>query len=169
MWEKEAFKNILNELKCPHRLIFAVAFYSGCRISEARQLCAGDIEGGHIHFRAAICKGKRHGRSVPICAELQTLLDESPLPTKGFLFSGRVRNQPISRQACDLALRNACERLGMDGYSTHSCRRSFATALDKAGVRWKAIAALTGHRSADSLVRYFEVSDAELASAVELL
>lgn len=168
IWEKEAFKHILNELKWPHRLIIGIAFYSGCRISEARQLQADDITGDAIYFRRETTKGKLRARSVPICSELRALLDEVELPNRGYLFPGRKPGTALTRQSCDQALRNACERLGLAGYSTHSCRRSFATRLDKAGVRWKAIASLTGHKSADSLARYFEVSEEELVAAVEV-
>lgn len=153
----------------PHKVIFGICLYTGCRVSEARQLCADDIEGSYIHFRAEITKGGKHGRSVPVASGLAALLDEVELPTSGYLFRGRCPGQPITRQACDRALRVACEALELEGYSTHSFRRTFATQLDRSGARLKAIATLGGWRSLGNLQRYLEVDDAELSRAVELL
>jgi len=169
VFDKLTVEKLLNELSMPHKLIFAICYYCGCRVSEARQLCAGDIESGQVHFRAEITNGGKHGRSVPIAGELAALLGEVELPANGFLFPSRVKGKPISRQACDQALRNVCELLELEGYSTHSFRRSFATNLDRKGTRLKAIAQLGGWRSLTNLSRYLDVTDAELTEAVELL
>jgi integrase/recombinase XerD len=168
IWSRETFESVLTQLPMPHKIIFAICGYTGCRISEARQLCAGDIGKADIHFRRAIVKGKDHSRSVPICHRLGELLTEADLPTSGYLFPGRHRGQPITRVACDQALRRACAELGLEGYSTHSCRRSWATRLDKAGVRLKAIAALGGWASLENLGRYLDVDEGELRAAVEV-
>jgi integrase/recombinase XerD len=94
---------------------------------------------------------------------------EADLPSSGYLFPGWGGEQPITRQACDLALRKACDRLGLRGYSTHSNRRTWATRLDKAGVRLKAIQDLGGWSSMAALQRYLEVSEDEKVDAIAQL
>ncbi|MBE9157050.1 tyrosine-type recombinase/integrase [Nodosilinea sp. LEGE 06152] len=68
-----------------------------------------------------------------------------------------------------MALRKACNRLGLRGYSTHSNRRTWATRLDKAGVRLKAIQDLGGWSSMAALQRYLEVSEEEKVEAIASL
>lgn len=115
----------------------------GCRVSEARQLKAADVVGETIALRKATTKTKRT-RAVSIHPKLKAVLGEADLPSSGYLFLGRGGQGPIPRQARDLALRKACVRLGLRGYSTRSNRRTWVTRLDKAGVRLKAIQDLGG-------------------------
>lgn len=77
------------------------------------QLEAGDIIGERIVFRAATTKTKQT-REVKIPAKLRQIIEETKLPTSSYLFPGRFKGQ-ISRQAADLALRQACEELGVAG------------------------------------------------------
>lgn len=167
IWEVEEFEAVLNELSMPHKLIIAICFYTDARVSEARQLRAGDIGKKEIYFRKEITKGRRWDRAVPISTKLRALLEAAELPQEGYLFKGRVPGKPVTRQAVDAALRQACSQLGLEGYSTHSGRRSFATRLDKNQVRLKTIAELGGWKSLGNLAAYLEISPEELEQAVE--
>jgi integrase/recombinase XerD len=71
----------------------------------------------------------------------------------------------MSRQAADKALRQTCEALGMQGVSTHSFRRSFATSALRRGVDLPTIQRVTGHKSLGSLGHYLEVGEAEVLVA----
>jgi integrase len=56
---------------------------------------------------------------------------------------------------------------GVPPFGLHSLRRSFATGLDKSGVRLKTIAALLGHARPETTIRYYvqsERSEAEAAA-----
>lgn len=165
IWTADQFEQVMGELSPKLRSLFSICYYTGCRVSEARQLKAEDLVGDTLVFRKATTKTKRT-RSVPIHPKLREILDAAPLPNSGYLFPGRGGQQPITRQACDLALRKACDRLGLRGYSTHSNRRTWATRLDKAGVRLKAIQDLGGWSSMAALQRYLEVSEEEKVSAI---
>ncbi len=142
IWTPEQFACILAELR-PQRMqaLFSICYYCGCRVSEARQLQAEDMVGDspsetrrdRIVFCRATTKTKRT-RAVPVHPKLQAVLDAVELPTRGYLFPGKD-DQPITRQAADKALREACDRLGFEGYSTHSFRRTWATTLDRKGTR----------------------------------
>lgn len=85
--------------------------------------------------------------------------------------------QPITRPTADKALREACdspaetlrERLGYQGYSTHSLRRTWATTLDRKGTRQRVIQHLGGWTSLAALQRYLEVDEDEVEDAIASL
>ncbi|EKU97599.1 site-specific recombinase XerD [Leptolyngbya sp. PCC 7375] len=168
LWTAEQFRQVAAELNPNMRALFSICYYTGCRISEARQLRAESLVGDTIVFKKITTKTKRT-RSVPMHSTLKTILSESNLPTTGYLFPGREKDKPISRQACDKSLRRACDYLGLEGFSSHSNRRTWATRLDRAGVRMKAIKELGGWSSMAALQRYLDVSEAEMAAAIEVL
>jgi integrase/recombinase XerD len=168
IWTADQFEQVMGELSPKMRSLFSICYYTGCRVSEARQLRAEDVVGDCIVLRKATTKTKRT-RSVPLHPKLKAVLGEAGLPSSGFLFPGRGGHAPITRQACDTALRKACDRLGLRGYSTHSNRRTWATRLDKAGVRLKAIQDLGGWSSMAALQRYLEVSEEEKVGAIAQL
>ena len=66
----------------------------------------------------------------------------------------------------DKALRQTCSRLGLEGVSTHSFRRSLATAAVRRGVALSTIQRVTGHKSLGSLGHYLEASDEEVLAAI---
>jgi integrase/recombinase XerD len=168
IWTADQFEQVMAELSPKMRSLFSICYYTGCRVSEARQLQAEDVVGDTLVFRKATTKTKRT-RSVPLHPKLKGVLGEAGLPITGYLFPGRSGQGPITRQACDLALRQACDRLGLRGYSTHSNRRTWATRLDQAGVRLKAIQDLGGWSSMAALQRYLEVSEEEKVRAIARL
>lgn len=164
MWTEDQVHQVMAELSPKMRAIFSICLYTGCRVSEARQLKAEDVVGGSIVLRKETTKTKRT-RSVPMHPQLKRILDAAELPTTGYLFPGR-KSGCVTRQACDTALRRACDRLGLRGFSTHSNRRTWATKLDKAGVRLKTIQDLGGWTSMAALQRYLEVSEDEKVEAI---
>ncbi|MBE9160363.1 site-specific integrase [Nodosilinea sp. LEGE 06152] len=168
IWSADQFEQVMGELSPKMRSLFSICYYTGCRVSEARQLRAEDVVGNTLVLRKATTKTKRT-RAVPIHPKLKAVLAAADLPGRGYLFPGRSGDKPITRQACDLALRKACDRLGLRGYSTHSNRRTWATRLDKAGVRLKAIQDLGGWSSMAALQRYLEVSEEEKVEAIAQL
>lgn len=168
IWSADQFEQVMGELSPKLRSLFSICYYTGCRVSEARQLRAEDVVGDTLVLRKATTKTKRT-RAVPVHPQLRLVLEGAELPRKGYLFPGRSGEKPITRQACDLALRKACDRLGLRGYSTHSNRRTWATRLDKAGVRLKAIQDLGGWSSMAALQRYLDVSEEEKVEAIAKL
>lgn len=88
---------------------------------------------------------------------------ESELPESGDVFPGRHGRGRLTRQGADLVLREACERVGLVGVSTHSFRRSFGawrsqsfmTQMKEEGKTPVQIGEYTGHRNLASLLHYF--------------
>ena len=167
IWSDEILDKVMAELSPSMKVLFSVCRFTGCRVSEVRQLQADDLVNDCIVFRKTTTKGQQT-RQVPMHSELQGVLAESELPTTGYLFPGRG-DAPISRQACDKALRAACDRLGFDGFSTHSFRRTALTRMSNAGVPLRVIQEISGHRSLQELQRYLEVTDAQVEGAIATL
>jgi integrase/recombinase XerD len=138
--------------------VFALAYFTGSRISEVLKLEVSDIETEIVWFRKANTKTKQ-ARAAKIVPELRPFLAAYPFPQSGYLFPSRHNARHtghLSRQAADLVLREACEYIGLTGVSTHSFRRSFATNLSKQGNSLAKIARLLGHKSATMTARYVE-------------
>ena len=73
---------------------------------------------------------------------------------------------PQTRQAADKALRLTCQRLGLDGVSTHSFRRTLATDAVRRGVPLSTIQRITGHVSLGSLGHYLDATEEEVLQAI---
>lgn len=168
IWKDDQFETVIHDLSPKMRAIVAICYYTICRVSEARQLRAENIVNGAIVFRRSTTKTKKT-RTVPINSKLQVILNEADLPKTGYLFPGRSADKPITRQAVDHALRQVCDRLGLVGYSTHSCRRTGATKLNNDGVPLRRIQKLGGWSQLGALQNYLEVSPEQLEDAVSRL
>ena len=65
----------------------------------------------------------------------------------------------------DIAFNNA----GIEGASSHSGRRFFATKIAEAGTNPKVLQNLLGHRNLQTTMRYVEISPTMMRNAVELM
>ena len=167
--EIEAIFSLLNPRD---RAVFAVCLYTGCRISEALSIRFSDISNGVIVLRKANTKGKRGTRSLPISPRLEIILNDyiDSIASPGdFLFPGRDGTKPLTTAAADLVLREACQKLGIKGVSTHSFRRSALTRMHSQGVPLRTIQRISGHSSLATLYLYLEVSDQNVRDAVNLI
>jgi integrase/recombinase XerD len=164
---EQQLEALMQVLPQNHRLLFAICYYTSCRVSEALKLQRSDLIGDRLVFRRATTKTKQT-RDVKVPAKLQALLDQSDLPTSGYLFPGKKQGH-LTRQAADLALRNACDYLGIPGVSTHSFRRTGLTKLYKQGVPLKTLQERTGHVDLGNLAKYLAIGRDEVDAVAELL
>ena len=158
-----------------YRALWAIQRWSAGRISECLALRWGDLN-GVVTFRRGTTKTKTT-RQVPTVARLAEELaayrlawteehghapaaDEVMFPAAGSTHS------PMTRQAADKALRATCARLGFEGVSTHTFRRTLATDAVRRGVSLPAIQKVTGHRSLGSLGHYIDVAADEVLAAI---
>ena len=159
---------IFNLLNPRNKAIFGICLFCGCRISEALSIQAGDIGNGIITIRKANTKGKKSSRSLPISPSLEKILNDylAAASPKEYLFPGRAGDKPLTRAYTDLVLRQACDRLGFKGLSTHSFRRTALTRMHAAGVPLRTIQKISGHSSLGALAFYLEVTDENVRDAV---
>lgn len=147
------------------RALFGICFYTACRISEARYLRKDDISDKYILFRRCNTKGKLDSRETRMTEPLRKILDDYYVEG-AYMFPGmKTECEFLSRATSDRILRAACEKVGLQGVSTHSFRRTALTTMHNNGVPLRAIQKISGHRRLDQLVRYLEVTDEQLYQA----
>jgi integrase/recombinase XerD len=157
-------------LKPRDRALFGICLFTGCRVSEALALQTTDIKGETLTFRKSTTKGKLKTRVVDIQPGLAQLLAEYHPVKEGALFPGmRGRSPTLTRFAADKILRDACNRVGIVGVSTHSFRRTALTMMSSAGIPLRVIQEISGHNDLGTLQRYLEVSPEQKRNAVAVI
>ncbi len=69
----------------------------------------------------------------------------------------------------DKILRDACKRVGLEGVSTYSFRRTALTMMSSAGIPLRVIQEISGHNDLGTLQRYLEVSPEQKRHAVSAI
>lgn len=163
---REEFERVLMHLTLRMRAIAVLAFGSGLRISEIRQLRIEDIDSTRMQIHVERSKGEKQRRTVLSRMGL-TLLREhwKTCKVKGpLLFPGKVSGRAVTRAAFNKALGIAATRAKVDKRVTpHSLRHAFATYLLEAGTDLRTVQVLLGHASISSTVWYLHVTPAMLA------
>lgn len=155
------------------RTLFAVCLYTACRISECVTLNIQDVFDSRKQVRSVIMirkgntKGKLATRTIPVIEDLRARLDQfTPPTTRGYLFPGRHGRGHIHSDSASRILREACQRVGIEGVSTHSFRRTALTQMSNAGVPIRIIQEISGHRTLDELYKYLEVKPEQVKGAI---
>ena len=136
------------------RALFAICYFTGSRIGETCQLRCEDMGEKLITFRAETTKTKTT-RQVEIPSGLVPFLENYRVDGE-YLFPGRHGRGHLTRAGADLILRRACDRIGLQGVSTHSFRRTYITRLRDKGYSPAQIQRRTGHKQRANLLHYFD-------------
>ena len=149
--------NGINNLR--HRMIIALAYGAGLRVSEVVGLLIADLdfENNSIHIRNG--KGKKDRRTIlpaELHRNLSTLCVDRPASEP--LFSS-MRGKKIAVRTLQLIFEKALEREGINKNATfHSLRHSFATHLLEEGVHIRYIQTLLGHSNLKTTELYTHVA-----------
>ena len=168
----EQFQQLLDAAPSPkYRCLWAVQRYTAARVTEALNLRWMDVQ-GVVTYRKATTKTKST-RQVPICPPLQAELDRYAESLKGahkgseYLFhTDSSTTQPMTRQAAHQGLVGTCKRIGLQGVSTHSFRRTCAQQMVAGGTALHIVQAVTGHKSLGSLGEYLSASESDVLAAL---
>lgn len=156
------------------RALFAICLYTACRINEACSLYAADVYSSKgevrdwITFRRESTKGKQATRSIPMSPVLKEHL-QAYSSDRTFLFPGRHGRGHLNPRSADAILRSTFQRLGIEGASTHSFRRTAITQMHNARVPIKYIQSISGHKTLLALQSYIEVTEQDKESAIAAL
>ena len=145
--------------------------YQLSHLHSALALQVTDIRNKTITFRKSTTKGKLKTRTIDIPEPLKQYLDEyqpAPNPYNPYLFPSR-QGLALSRSMADKLLRAACQRIGFEGVSTHSFRRTALTQMHNAGIPLRHIQEISGHNDLGTLQRYLEVSPEQKKQAVSVI
>ena len=156
------------------RALFGICLYCCCRINEACTLSVNDVYSkGRVRPELLIRKGNTKGklatRSIPVIEDLRGLLEVYQHPEAGYLFPGRWGKGHINSDSAARILREACQRIELEGVSTHSFRRTGLTQLSNAGIPLRIVQEISGHRNLEQLQRYLEVQPEQVRGAVAAL
>ena len=158
------------------RALFGICLYAAARIREACSLRTADVfdrkgkPRSELIIRKENTKGKLATRTLPVIEELRSLLiNYYSQPRTWFLFPGRHGKGHIHPDSAGLILREACDRLDLEGISTHSFRRTALTQMSNAGIPLRVIQEISGHRSLSVLQGYLEVTPDQVRGAASSL
>ena len=158
-------------------LAFRLAGYAGLRVGEVRGLRWRDVnlQTGHITIRQAVCRGQEappksgHQRRIPLVLELVEELRKVGPGRRDDFVSLSERGKPWTEHGLLNAFRRACKRAGLAGWSFHSLRHYFVTALFRAGVGAPTVRELAGHLHLSTTQRYAHTTEEELEEAIRKL
>ncbi|MEG5048654.1 tyrosine-type recombinase/integrase [Microcoleus sp. B4-C1] len=160
-----------------YKLFLGISWYTGERpgtilkidVNHIYQNVAKRQPRDSVIYPAANRKD-RQTRELTIHRALKLMLAAYRPPESGLLFpSLYMADKHLSLQAVDKAFRRAVKKAGLEnqGFSLYSARRGFITHLNEQGCSVKVIQKATGHKSISSLMRYIEVSDAQVKNAID--
>ena len=158
------------------RAALSTCRFTAARITEALSLRWENITPTDIVIPKAVTKKKMRTRTIPMNPKLWDELarwrevwivshKREPDRIDFVLPGGRDVTTHLTRRNVDYALRAACKKLGIEGCSTHSFRRSALTAASDKGVPLRVIQSISGHSSLDMLQRYLDVKDEQKRQA----
>ncbi len=158
------------------RTLFGVCLYTACRINEACTLLTNDIFNAqkvvrsHLVIRRGNTKGQLDTRTTPVLEDLRLLLVAyQPDAGKTYLFPGQWGRGHLHPDSAARILRTACAKVGIEGVSTHSFRRTALTQMSNAGIPLRVIQKISGHRSLTQLQAYLEVQPEQVTGAIASL
>jgi integrase/recombinase XerD len=160
--------------------ILLFSLYTGLRAKELAALRIADVydaEGKprtQFTLTAAQTKGARSRTVFVNTALTAQLVQYAPhrnvlqSSSTAALFPSQKGGHFSANTMCQLFL-NIYKACGLNDASSHSGRRTFITRLANKGVGVRVLAALAGHKSIAVTQKYIDITDAQLANAVELL
>lgn len=163
-----------------NRAMVLTCYYAGLRVKECSSLRYSDVLDSENKVRSEIrldaeqTKG-RYGRVVFVSdklrKELQNYITKVPytnIDDKLFYSQKRKAEGWDSNTMCQY-FHFLFKKVGIEGASSHSPRRSFITNLADKGVSVRVLMSLAGHRNISTTQAYIDVNDAMKRKAVELI
>jgi len=159
-----------------YKALWSIQRWTAARITEALALTWGDVRGKEVFYSASSTKTKTP-RTCPQGPTLQQELAQyrqawaaehghQPSNSEALFPAAGSTTSPQSRQAADKALRACCLRLGLEGVSLHSFRRTAAQDAVNRGLPLHVVMKMTGHKSLGSLGEYLEATPEEVLAAI---
>ena len=162
-----------------NRAIILLQHLAGLRVGECAALTWADVvsDAGRvrdeIHLRAEQTK-RGHARTVFVSERLRKELQRYVDTTKqragdwAFFYTQQKPRRGFTANTLAGHVRWLYRNAGIDGASSHSGRRTFATNLANQGTGIRVLMRLMGHRNISTTAVYIDANDDMLRRAVEL-
>lgn len=163
-----------------NRAMLLMTHYAGMRVGEVAALRISDVLDIHGDVRSEIrldaeqTKGN-FARVVFVNEKLRKELTKylslyKPLDQEQKLFFSQKRmKEGFSPNTLCQFFHHLYRKVGIEGASSHSGRRSFATSLSSKGISIRVLMRALGHRHISTTIQYVDASDDMLRNAVELV
>ena len=163
-----------------NRALVLTSFLSGMRVGEIASLRYSNIVSSdgtiknEIHLTAEQTKGNE-SRTVFVNDRLRKELEcyiSTHKPTNSnskFFYSQKSTSDGFTANTLTQYFHYLYKRVGIDGASSHSGRRSFATNIASRGVGIRVLQKLLGHKNIQTTSVYIYANDDMLRKAVELV
>jgi integrase len=125
--------------------------FTGCRISEAREIAWRDLDfgAGEIVVRGDAKTGTKNWelRRVPLIPDARALFERMRSERPGDSLDAKV----FRVRECQKSLSRACQKVGIDRITHHDLRHLFATRCIESGVDIPTVSRWLGHKDGGAL------------------
>lgn len=158
--QKETRQLLKHPRLLKHRVLFAVIYDCGLRISEAINLKIKDVDFDRrmVHIRESKHKKDRY---VPISSLALKGVDQylKTSNPREWLFNGKIRGEQISRAGIRHALNAATAKMGLEkDVCIHTLRHSYATHLLEMGLDIISLKNQLGHADIRTTLMYLHIA-----------
>ena len=163
-----------------NRALVMIMFNTGMRVSEVASLRIRDVidsEGNiknEIRLLAENTK-TNEARTVFVNEKLRKELEQYARLLKGtntnnkFFYSQKLTSDGFTANTLTQHFHYLYKRVGLDGASSHSSRRTFITTLANKGIGVRVIMGLSGHKALSSVQCYIDCNSELMREACELV
>ena len=163
-----------------NRAMLLTMFYAGLRVKECAALRYEDVldaEGKikqEIRLTPEQTKGSKAGTvfvSEKLRKELQAYVNSIPAraPEAAFFYTQKHPRRGFTPNTLTQLFFNLYRGAGIEGASSHSGRRTYATTMASKGVGVRVLMRALGHRNISTTMQYVDASDDMIRRAVELI
>jgi len=161
-----------------NRALVLTMFNTGMRVSEVASLRTKDIVDSEGNIKneirlAAENTKTNEARTVFVNEKLRKELQQyarvyaNANPNNKFFYSQKRDSDGFSSSTLCQHFHYLYKRVGLDGASSHSSRRTFITTLANKGTSVRVIMGLSGHRALSSVQCYIDCNSELMRNAVE--
>lgn len=161
---RKEIERIIDSISNPkHKLMIAISYAAGLRVSEVVSLRISDLDLGELIVHIKQAKGRKDRISV-LPDKLKDDLRNLVAGKKGsdLLFES-FRGGKLSSRSVQKVFATALKRSKVNKFATfHSLRHSFATHLLENGIDVRYVQELLGHQNIRTTQRYTQVTNPQL-------
>jgi integrase/recombinase XerD len=163
-----------------NRAVLLTTFLSGMRVGEVASLKYSDVVDSSGAIKAEIRLSAdqtktKEARVVFVSDKLRKELEvycrsyKPTNPNRKLFYSQKEKSDGFSANTLTQFFHYLYKRVGIEGASSHSGRRTFITNLANKGIGVRVLMSLAGHRSITTTQAYIDVNDEMKRRAVELI